>query len=167
MSPISPMFPFQTALEVFLELLRHFDPRPAWGWDGSGAPEHCPNALCERICAMGSMQKRSPEVDVLELLVCPRVKSLRISGELFGESREIDLTDELIARLVRKGIIEPGAVWSPSCKHARHVATGVPVIFHFTTAATYTNRLKELQPAATPLDSIRSYGDELKEQKAA
>lgn len=146
---MSSTSPLQTALGVFFEILRLFDPQPAWKWDGHGAPEHCPNALCERLCAVGSVQRRAPQIEVLELLVCPRAV------------HEANLTEELIARLVRERIIEPGSIWSPLCKHARHVETGLPVIFHFTSAAAYSERLKELEQ----FEAIRNYGQ--MERKAA
>lgn len=133
---------------VFHELWRRLDPAPAWQAPGIEAAVQCPHALCERMCAVGGYRRGKREMKDLELLYIPRIAARVDGADLFGAERETNLTEALWAELLAAGVLDKrlkitGAVsaWGEENKHARHVASGLPLDLFAATAENWVNRL--------------------------
>lgn len=85
---------------------------------------------CKRIAIAGSLRRGKPEVGDIELLFIPQTAT-RPDG-LF-DTRNVDVADEVIDGLLKKGILAPrpnvngSFTWGPRNKLAIHVPTGIPV----------------------------------------
>lgn len=142
-------FPRSVVLEVLIELLRMFDPRPAWSWDGneSSKPVQRPHALCELVCAVGGYRRGKPEMKDLELLYIPRRLTAVDPGDMFGAESEVDVTEQFLAGLRAGGVLAPRLnsegheAWGPRNKLAVHVTSGLPIDLFAATAENYFNRL--------------------------
>lgn len=91
----------------------------------------------ERITIAGSLRRQKPEVSDVELLYVPKLG--RDITEMFAPPN-YNLTEEVIQRLVDKGVIQPRLTkagyraWGQQNKLATHVASGIPVDLFATTA---------------------------------
>lgn len=146
--PERPKFPRAIVLEVFLELGKHFDPCPAWHWNGKNTPDQRPDAMCERFCAVGGYRRGKLEMKDLEILYIPRFREEENPGDLFGSKIAVNITDRMLEGLLTAGVLVKrlkcdGSIssWGPENKHAVHVASGLPIDFFSATEENYFNRL--------------------------
>jgi DNA polymerase/3'-5' exonuclease PolX len=132
-------FPRDVVAEVFYELWRLLDPRLALG---------CPDALCERVTAVGGYRRGKREMKDLELLIIPRFRDRTDPGDLFGQSKPANVTLATFDDLVAGGVLGKRAkcdgslsAWGDSNRHALHKASGLPIDLFFATAESWFNRL--------------------------
>lgn len=138
-TPDRAVFPRNAVDEVLTDLLLRLDPKPALGK---------PQALCERVCAVGGYRRGKREMKDLELLYIPEIRQEEDPADMFGRKIEVNVTERLWHQLVAAGVLEQrlkvdGSVsaWGAWNKHARHVASGLPVDLFAATWENYANRL--------------------------
>lgn len=137
-APERPLFPRSVAMDVFVDILRRFEPSATRGHT---------RARCARICAVGGFRRGKKEMKDLEILYVPAYRRAPDPADLFGAEAEFDDSARCIAEMVVARVIEPriGAngsrSWGPANKYAVHCATGMPVDIFMATAANYHNRL--------------------------
>lgn len=141
------IFSREIVRKVFLEIWRRFDPAPSWSITAAGLTTHCGNALCDRMCATGGFRRGKREMKDLEILFIPRIGEEVDPGDLFGASRPVNLTEQVLSQLEQEGIISRrlsisgNETWGPLNKHARHVATGLAVDLFAATRENWWNRM--------------------------
>lgn len=139
-------YPASLAMEVFLSLLRVFDPKPGWELRGGEAVVR-PYARCERIAFAGSLRRRKAEVGDLELLYIPKPIPKSDPMDLFGGGAPVmvDGTSPLIDELLVAGTIvkrlknDGTAMWGERNRFAVHVASGLPIDFFAATPGNWAN----------------------------
>lgn len=106
------------------------------------------SALASRLCAVGGYRRGKTEMKDLELLIEPRMGTMADASDLFGAPKDVNVTLALCDALVKRGDLEirlksTGAVssWGESIRHARHVATGLPIDLFFCPAEFWANRM--------------------------
>jgi DNA polymerase/3'-5' exonuclease PolX len=110
-----PRYPRELALVVAGELIKSLHP------------------MCERYAIAGSLRRGKPDVGDLELLFIPRSAERPIPGDLFGATEPVNLAEEAILDLERRGILSRrensagGYNFGPQNKLMRHCETGLPV----------------------------------------
>lgn len=132
-------FPRSVVESVLFELQRLFDPVPAMGR---------PNALANRICAVGGYRRGKAEMKDLELLYVPRMAAVVDPADMFGSTVEVNVTERLIDGLVKSGVFAKRlkvtgtiSAWGPWNKHAVHVPSGLPIDLFATAPENWANRL--------------------------
>jgi DNA polymerase/3'-5' exonuclease PolX len=132
-------FPRDVVEAVFADLWRLFDPAPALG---------CPDALCDRLCAVGGFRRQKREMKDLELLIIPRFRDRTDPGDLFGAPKPTNVTLAYVDELVARGVLAKRAkcdgsvsAWGESNRHAQHCASGLPIDLFFATPENWFNRL--------------------------
>ena len=121
-------FPYAVGLEVAAELCRSL------------------KASCERLIVAGSMRRRKPDVGDVEILYIGRKETRPDPTDMFAQV-EVDLADEVVAALIKNGVLEPrpnvrgSNTYGPKIKLVRHRGSGMPVDLFKATEANWWNYL--------------------------
>ena len=101
---------------------------------------------CARIEIAGSIRRQKPDVGDIELLYIPLLAP-EDTGNLFQETRMMNLADERLDHLLHTGVIEErlnakgSTMWGQDNKLAVHLESGINVDFFSADEENWFNRL--------------------------
>jgi DNA polymerase/3'-5' exonuclease PolX len=123
------LFPARAALEIARKFVQFLKPR------------------CEKLVVAGSLRRRRPMVNDIEILYIPKMELVTDKGDLFGAQASVSSADRGLDTLLELGVLDKrpnvGGVcaWGPKNKLGLHLGSGIAIDFFTATRENWFNYL--------------------------